>query len=86
MNLPGIIGERLFNIFDKDKDNYVKEEEFIETVCLLFDPSFDKKLTLVFELFDFDRDGFVTKEDISIVLSHAPIDDIVIFVIKLSLD
>ena len=55
----------------------VKEPEFVATVCLLFDPSSEKKLKLVFDLFDYDKDGLVSKEDIHIVLSHAPIEDMV---------
>jgi len=69
----------MFNLFDGDKDGFVKKHEFVDGLCKLFASTFDETLKLVFELFDFDSDGKVSKEDIRTLLSHVPLAQLLEF-------
>ena len=73
-SLPGLIGERLFNVFDKDSNGYLSPNEFINGMIILFSDSFISLLTFTFSFYDFDNDNFITKEDIRLVLSYIPFD------------
>ncbi len=63
----------MFNLFDIDKDGYLKRKEFEEGICRLFAASYEESLRLVYDLFDFDSDGLVSKEDFRTLLSHVPL-------------
>ena len=56
-NLPGILGDRFFNVIDLDKNDYICEEEFIQGLFRIFCSTFDQKSEFVFEIYDFDNDG-----------------------------
>jgi Ca2+-binding EF-hand superfamily protein len=71
--LPGLIGERLFNLFDLDKDGYLEKQEFKKGLGRMFSQSFKENVRLIYDLFDFDSDGKVSKEDIRTLLSHVPL-------------
>ena len=71
--MPGLIGERIFKLFDLDKDDYLKELEFKKGFLRLFASNFEENIKLVYDLFDFDSDGKVSKEDIRILLSYVPL-------------
>ena len=72
--MPGIIGERLFAVFDINNDGYLDITEFVTNMFKLYTSEFNIKMKLTFDMYDFDRDGFLSKEDVSLLLSHAPID------------
>jgi len=74
--LPGLIGERLFNLFDVDGDEYLAEEEFKRGMKRLFGQNIREYMKLVYDLFDFDLDGKVSKEDIRTLLSHVPLAEV----------
>jgi hypothetical protein len=40
----------------------------------LYTSEFNIKMKLVFDMYDFDKDGTISKEDVSLMLSHAPIE------------
>ena len=71
--LPGIINDRLFSVFDKNKNGYLDPKEFIEGMTLLFSETFRPLASFVFKFYDFDTDGFITKEDVRVVLSYVPL-------------
>jgi len=73
LSLPGLIGERVFTLFDLDRDGYLKEGEFQDGLCRLFSSTFEESIRLVYDLFDFDSDGKISKEDIRMLLSHVPL-------------
>ncbi len=73
-NLPGIILDRLFNVFDSNKNGFLDLNEFINGMCTLFTESFDELIKLVFRFYDFDNNGKVEKEDIRTVLSYIPLN------------
>eukprot|EP01022_Parablepharisma_sp_SALTPOND_P006660 TRINITY_DN126_c1_g1_i1.p1 TRINITY_DN126_c1_g1~~TRINITY_DN126_c1_g1_i1.p1 ORF type:complete len:708 (+),score=74.27 TRINITY_DN126_c1_g1_i1:471-2594(+) len=73
-NVPGIIGERLFAVFDINNDGYLDITEYVTSMFKLYSSEFNIKMKLIFDMYDFDKDSFLTKEDVSLMLSHAPID------------
>ena len=73
MALPGLIGERVFTLFDYDKDGFLNKKEFEDGLSRLFGDYFEDNLEFVFDLFDFNQDGSVSKEDMRMLLSHVPL-------------
>ena len=71
--LPGLISIRLFNIFDKNKDDYLSPQEFIEGMTVLFSESLEMLIHFIFLFYDFDNDGLIKKEDIKIILEYVPV-------------
>ena len=80
--MGGLIGDRLFHIYDLDKNNYIDLIEFVTISCRFFQNSFESKLELVFDILDVNSDGFVSGEDIRGILSHIPLDLIVLLFIR----
>ena len=72
--LPGIIFDRLFSVFDPDKSEYVNLNNFISGMLTLFTKDFDELVKFIFRFYDFDKDGKISKEDIRIVLSYVPLN------------
>ena len=71
--LPGLINERLFQLFDRDNNGYLDGKEFINGMIILFTESFSTLTKFIFSFYDFDQDGLITREDVRIVLSHVPL-------------
>ena len=71
--LPGMITERLFSVFDSSQNGYLSKDDFTEGMLTLFSGDFDKLLTLIFKFYDFNKDGYIDKEDIRRVLSYIPL-------------
>lgn len=71
--MPGIICDRLFSVFDKNKNNYLNSNEFVTGMITLFTESYTNLSKLIFKLYDFDRDGKISKEDVKLVLSYIPL-------------
>ena len=74
--MPGIIAERAFTLFDKNKDAYSGKDEFIAAACRLLSHKFEDNIKAVFEIYDFDDDGFISREDIRVLLSSVPLAEI----------
>lgn len=71
--LPGVLGERLFNVIDADDNGYLDQREFLTGLFRLYCSSFDEKSEFIFEIYDFDGDGFISKVDISTILASLPV-------------
>ena len=76
-DLPGIISERLFACFDKDKDGILNLTEFTTGMQSLFSraESFDSLAKFIFNLYDFNSTGIIKKDDVRVVLSYVPLSD-----------
>lgn len=72
-DLPGIINDRLFAVFDTNNNEHINPKEFLVGMTTLFSDNFDQLVKFIFGFYDFDRDGLITKEDIRVVLSYVPI-------------
>ena len=71
--LPGLISERLFSVFDKNNTGYLTLQEFTENMIALFSSDLEQLLLFILKFYDFDRDQKITKEDVRVVLSYIPI-------------
>ena len=71
--LPGLINERLFKVFDRDNNGYLDGKEFINGMIILFTESFNTLTKFIFAFYDFDQDGLITREDVRVVLSYVPL-------------
>ena len=68
--LPGIIGDRLFKVFDTNSNNCIELVEFVEGMRTLFYEDYEKNSKFIFDFYDFDNDGKISQEDIRVVLSY----------------
>ena len=69
-NLPGIIGDRLFKVFDTNYNNCIELIEFVDGMKTLFFEDYEKNSKFIFDFYDFDQDGKINQEDIRVVLSY----------------
>jgi Ca2+-binding EF-hand superfamily protein len=74
IELPGIINDRLFAVFDKNKNDYLDSSEFIQGMSTLYTAGFEILMKFIFDFYDFDKDGKISKEDVRIVLSYIPLN------------
>ena len=72
IQLPGLLGEQLFNSFDLASTDNIESREFVSGILTLYKANTRKVLELLFNLFDFNRNGFISAEDVSFLLNHLP--------------
>ena len=73
--LPGIIGYRLFRVFNKKNREYINLNEFSSGMKNLFCEDFDKTSKFIFDFYDYDNNGKINKEDIRAILSYITLGD-----------
>ena len=77
MKLPIFISEKLFNSFaSTNEQEGLTEEEFVKGFFKLYMGTFKETTKAIFDLLDFDKDGIIKKEDVKIILSYLPLNDI----------
>jgi len=72
--LPGIISDRLYAVFDRNNNNFLDPAEFIGGMTTLFTENFEQLAKFIFRFYDFDNDEKITKEDVRVVLSYVPLN------------
>jgi len=72
--LPGFISERMFAVFDADKDGYLSLQDFYDGMLTLFTKPFDELSYFIFSIYDADGDGKISREDIKSVMQYISID------------
>ena len=72
-DLPGLISERLFSVFDSKNKGYLTINDFTSSMIKLFSGDYEQLLHFIFNFYDFDKDNKITKDDIRIVLSYVPL-------------
>ena len=77
IKLPIFISEKLFNSFaSSSQQEGLKEEEFVTGFFKLYMGTFSETTKVIFDLLDFDKDGIIKKEDVTIILSYLPLNDV----------
>ena len=69
-SLPGIIGDRLFRVFDSKNKGIIEYNEFKIGMVALFCGDYEKTLRFIFDFYDFDGNGNISKEDVKVVLLY----------------
>jgi Ca2+-binding EF-hand superfamily protein len=69
INLPFIIADKFFTIFDKDNLGYITWNNFIEGISSLYLSTMMETEYFIFQLFDFDKDGKIIPEDVRLILT-----------------
>jgi len=72
--LPGIISDRLFSVFDEDKNGFLSLQEFYDGMMTLFTKPFDELSLFIFKMYDVDGDGEINKNDIKSLMQYISID------------
>ena len=73
--LPGIIGDRLYRVFNRKNREYISVSDFIAGMTILFCEDYEKTSKFIFDLYDNDNDGKINKEDIRTILSYITIGE-----------
>ncbi len=72
--LPGIISDRIFAVFDADKDNYLNKSEFYDGMITLFIMPYSNLTEFIFKMYDFDSDGKITKDDVKSLMQYISLE------------
>ena len=74
-DLPGIISDRIFSLFDKGKDGILSLSEFTDGMKMLFSQTqtFDSLSKFIFNFYVFRSCNKIKKEDVRVVLSYVPL-------------
>ena len=72
-HLPGLIGQRLFNLMNINRNGYLSPNEFISGMCTLFGEEINSLIDFIFKFYDFDEDDYITFDDVHAVLCYMPI-------------
>ena len=73
LKLPIFISEKLFTVFDKDKDGFLSQKEFIYGMNRLYNSNFDETVKLIFDILDFNQDNIIEKDDVKMILGLLPL-------------
>ena len=77
IKLPIFISEKLFNSFcSTGQQDGLTEDEFVTGFFKLYMGTFQETTKTIFDLLDFDKDGIIKKEDVKIILSYLPLNDV----------
>ena len=77
IKLPIFISEKLFNSFAaSSQQEGLREEQFVNGFFNLYMGTFTDTTKVIFNFLDFDKDGIIKKEDVKIVLSYLPLNDV----------
>jgi hypothetical protein len=69
MNIPYIVGEKIFKVFNKNKDGFMNQKEFITGIINLYSGSLEETEEMIFNLLDFDLDGIIIPEDARLLIT-----------------
>ena len=73
LKLPMFISEKVFTVFDEDKDGFLSSKEFILGMNKLYNGSYQDTIKLIFDILDFNHDGFIEKDDAKMILCLLPL-------------
>ncbi|CBN79428.1 n/a [Ectocarpus siliculosus] len=70
--LPGLLGERLFAVFDKKSSGEIDYEEFVCGLAVTCRGSWEEKVEFIFNLYDIHGQGAVNRDELAALLNHVP--------------
>ena len=70
--LPGMMGERLFSVFDGDGNGSIDFPEFLTGLTMIYHGTVEDKKKFLFRMYDLDGNGEVTKDELFTMLSYIP--------------
>ena len=77
IKLPVFIAEKLFNsLCTSNNKEGLTEEEFVDGFFKLYMGTFQETSKIIFNLLDFDKDGVIKKEDVKLILSYLPLNNV----------
>lgn len=65
---PGLVGERIFNLFDHDHDGWINEREFVDNLGAYVNATTDEKIQVLFKLYDLTDDHLVSIREMRMML------------------
>ena len=68
-NVPGMLGERLFFVFNKSRTGEVDYDEFCQGIALYCRGSLEQKIEFVFRMFNLKGDGRVGRGELETMLN-----------------
>merc|ERR1719229_1599396 len=69
MKASDVFVKKMFAIVDKDNDNRISFQEFLDMIVLFSKGRTDDKLQIIFDMCDSDKNGTVDKEELSELLN-----------------
>ena len=69
------IVDRIFDIFDKDNNNFIDLNEFLSGIKLLIDGSKIEKIKFAFDVHDFDGSGDIDREELNVLIKNILIEN-----------
>lgn len=63
MKIPYIVGEKLFHVFDTNRNGLLTLTEFVSSIINLYSGGLEETQRIIFNLLDFDFDGKIIPED-----------------------
>jgi serine/threonine protein kinase/Ca2+-binding EF-hand superfamily protein len=80
-NLPGMLGERVFSVFDQKKTGVIDQEEFMHGLSLYTKGSTEDRMRMLFRIYDLTGDNAVSRKELRLMLFslvHTPqfLDDV----------
>ena len=82
--LPGLIGEQFIKQMSRYPKEGIEKIGFTNSMRIVFRGVLEERIQLIFNMYDFDNDGYITKEDVRILLSYAPLDNLTLESLKKS--
>lgn len=75
--LPGMLGERLFTVCDRDHDNAIDFEDFVCSMAVLAHGSKEDRYKLMFQMYDLTGSGHIAMYELEMMMnsirdSHTP--------------
>ncbi|EQC37175.1 CAMK/CAMK1 protein kinase [Saprolegnia diclina VS20] len=70
--LPGLLGERLFAVFDKNASGAISFYELVAGLAVLCRGSREEKLKFIFDLYDVTERGAISKRDMITMIHQFP--------------
>lgn len=70
--LPGVLGERLFALFDKDGSQSIDFYEFFRGLSIIYNGTVEEKKKFLFDMYDLDGNRRISRAELVALLSHIP--------------